>query len=635
LRVIINEDALEAGQEEALPLGFTIEATRATVKIPPPTMDPSFFRIVRGAVINGTPSTISTIWFKIIEYKYDGKFVELTGEPLHRSYQSITANSDYETVIESALVEVAAGVSIIPNYEGTAAWKAYQFYPTGRTIVLSPRKKLFTILQQKYLIFATEDGWDGSQDNMFFFVATDARNTDYTVTDQLFNYNARQEFRKIISRDEASVIRSDGASTSPIHNLGFLHSTASLPTNSAVQQAGSRTSKIPVHLKYRTGDKVDFASYGVGINPSAMRVNVIEVLDLQSTPAWYMILEALQWFGTTEGGAMPSTIEAAAPYTPLTTGNFDGILSVNDNNLQAAMETIDDHTHTGISTEEIQDTVGAMFSGNTETGITATYQDADGTIDLVATGGLTYNAATVTTGNVTAVSGNHYDCTIAGLTADRDFNLPTPGAAGEKIALRILDGDDTYELIIKANSTEITRVFIAGEYMEFMSYGTGAGDWRASQDGRIPCFAEMDRITSNANTTHSANTKTTVDWNNIPRNRGELADTANDRFNIRRAGQYEVSFQFRPAASVTDQKYLELILFGGASGTTEFGFAVNRVASTGAATLCVISNRPVTCAVADQIVAQFATEEANIGMLRNDAGDQSTGGSWYSIKEVL
>ena len=34
-------------------------------------------------------------------------------------------------------------------------------------------------------------------------------------------------------------------------------------------------------------------------------------------------------------------------------------------------------------TEVIQDTVGAMFSSNTETNITATYQDSDGTIDLV------------------------------------------------------------------------------------------------------------------------------------------------------------------------------------------------------------------------------------------------------------
>lgn len=33
--------------------------------------------------------------------------------------------------------------------------------------------------------------------------------------------------------------------------------------------------------------------------------------------------------------------------------------------------------------EEIQDVAGGMFSGNTETFITGTYQDADGTIDLV------------------------------------------------------------------------------------------------------------------------------------------------------------------------------------------------------------------------------------------------------------
>jgi len=36
-----------------------------------------------------------------------------------------------------------------------------------------------------------------------------------------------------------------------------------------------------------------------------------------------------------------------------------------------------------VTSEEVQDIVGAMFSSNTETGITATYQDVDGTIDIV------------------------------------------------------------------------------------------------------------------------------------------------------------------------------------------------------------------------------------------------------------
>ena len=37
----------------------------------------------------------------------------------------------------------------------------------------------------------------------------------------------------------------------------------------------------------------------------------------------------------------------------------------------------------GLTQEEVEDIAGAMFTGNTETLITATYQDADGTIDLV------------------------------------------------------------------------------------------------------------------------------------------------------------------------------------------------------------------------------------------------------------
>ena len=40
-------------------------------------------------------------------------------------------------------------------------------------------------------------------------------------------------------------------------------------------------------------------------------------------------------------------------------------------------------TNTQLSDEQVQDIVGAMFSSNTETRISATYQDADGTIDLV------------------------------------------------------------------------------------------------------------------------------------------------------------------------------------------------------------------------------------------------------------
>tara|TARA_R100001530_G_scaffold47808_3_gene35950 strand:+ start:1957 stop:4017 length:2061 start_codon:yes stop_codon:yes gene_type:complete len=42
-------------------------------------------------------------------------------------------------------------------------------------------------------------------------------------------------------------------------------------------------------------------------------------------------------------------------------------------------------TNTQLTTEQVQDIVGGMFTGNTETNISATYEDGDGTIDLVST----------------------------------------------------------------------------------------------------------------------------------------------------------------------------------------------------------------------------------------------------------
>lgn len=398
LRVSVSESGGVADEQLFQPLGFKLESLKATVTIQyaePLDYGASVFRIIRGALINGTPSTISSIWFVVIDFRYDGKFVTLEGEAITRLYTTATADSDYETVIETALTN-APFDPLIPNYEGAAAWKAYQFYPTGRTIVLSPTKKIFTLLQQKYLVFAVEDGWDGTDSNIFFFVATDARSTDYTVEDKLFNYNSHLESRRLISRDESNVITSTGDATATIHNLGFLHSTATQPTNAQNYTIG-RSSNLPVHLKRRTGDKVTITRNGVSYG--AIRIKVTEVLDTEATPAWYQIVEGLQWYGTTEGGAMPSTIEAAAPYTPLVTGHFDGVLSLNDNNLQAAMETIDDHDHGGLATSEgIQDIVGAMFTGNTETGGNLTYQDSDGTIDLEVTDA-TISTSDITTNN--------------------------------------------------------------------------------------------------------------------------------------------------------------------------------------------------------------------------------------------
>ncbi len=101
--------------------------------------------------------------------------------------------------------------------------------------------------------------------------------------------------------------------------------------------------------------------------------------------------------------------EGSSLSTAATTLNFVGSNVTATGTGAVKTITISD-SDTQLTTEQVQDIVGAMFSGNTETNITATYQDSDGTIDLVASGGSglqsrTTGAAT-STGLADAAAGN-------------------------------------------------------------------------------------------------------------------------------------------------------------------------------------------------------------------------------------
>ena len=114
------------------------------------------------------------------------------------------------------------------------------------------------------------------------------------------------------------------------------------------------------------------------------------------------------------------------------------------------------------TSEEIQDTVGAMFTNNTETGITATYQDADGTIDLVV-GTLnqdtTGSAATLTTPR-----------NIHGVAFDGSANIDlseviqdTVGAmfssnTETNISATYEDGDGTIDLVVPNTLSNVTEL---------------------------------------------------------------------------------------------------------------------------------------------------------------------------------
>ena len=89
------------------------------------------------------------------------------------------------------------------------------------------------------------------------------------------------------------------------------------------------------------------------------------------------------------------------------------------------------------SDEEIQDVVGAMLSGNTESGITVTYQDADGTID--------FSVASQTDENFTTADHSKLDGIEAGATADQTASeiltlIKTVDGSGSGLDADTLDG---------------------------------------------------------------------------------------------------------------------------------------------------------------------------------------------------
>jgi len=88
-------------------------------------------------------------------------------------------------------------------------------------------------------------------------------------------------------------------------------------------------------------------------------------------------------------GTLATTGDISDSLTALLAAGEDGVALADSSGVVAGSYTtgFDFAAHTTAdvvqTAEQGQDLVGAMFTGNTETNITATYQDADGTIDLV------------------------------------------------------------------------------------------------------------------------------------------------------------------------------------------------------------------------------------------------------------
>ncbi len=173
---------------------------------------------------------------------------------------------------------------------------------------------------------------------------------------------------------------------------------------------------------------------------------------------------------TVTTGTLVANIEGNV--TGNVTGNVSGSAGSATGNAATATALANARTIHGVSfdgsanidlTEVVQDTVGAMFSSNTETNITATYQDSDGTIDLVI-GTLNQD----TTGNAATATALASARTIHGVSFDGTANIDltevvqdTVGAmfgsnTETGITVTYQDGDGTIDLVVGTLNQDTT-----------------------------------------------------------------------------------------------------------------------------------------------------------------------------------
>ena len=313
---------------------------------------PDWIKVVleRGIVSNGTAYVLDSSKFTPIS----GSVERLTSKSLYVSTTieaelvspkavSFDGSTSYQTVITSFCT--AIGKTPVFKNPGAAYW-ASQFMPNGTTVTLADARSFLPLLQEKHLIFASDNGGEA----ILFFCAVDipAGNYDASIDPILYNlgtgYYAR---RRYMATDENNVVTYAGTVGDRLFNLGYKYDADPFP--SVYSQAQLLDFTLPINLQYQDGDK-----FGIdGNNYTMYPAQVIETFDPKASPGWQVKVKQLQYFGDTEGGSLSSDLSIKTPYMPVNTSMFNHILGPATNNIQSCFDVLDDHTHAGAPASQV------------------------------------------------------------------------------------------------------------------------------------------------------------------------------------------------------------------------------------------------------------------------------------------
>lgn len=316
---------------------------------------------------------------------------------------------------------------------------------------------------------------------------------------------------------------------------------------------------------------------------------------------------------------------------------FDGITISEGTDWEVCDGCVYTHSGTSLSRGTLQDsstgsaitfTSAAIVEQNPSAGLA-------GRIEQVA-----LVRVTGTDASITLAANTHYTWDLSILTADRTGTLPTTAAVGDVIEISAIVGNASYELLLStgsgqtcafggtavAASTEITRLFIAGESMRFVYEATNK--WTVEQDGRVPQSANLG-LTTDADGEGAAAwvlpTSFGGAWTQGAAT-GATTNTANGNINIRRAGTYNTTVMSRAKDSVADGQY-----YGVRIGKNNAEYRSRQSFASGAQTTSGILNDPgVVCAAGDTLQLYYVSQAGGVGA-RSSAGAVT----FISVTEVL
>ena len=297
----------------------------------------------------------------------------------------------------------------------------------------------------------------------------------------------------------SSVTISDGSNSTAVALGGTLTIQGTSNEVEVAESSGTVTVGLPAATQVTTSLGIGGGSTnGVQISQGAISIKnggTQSYIDFycESSNAHYARLQAPAH--SAFGGNITLTLPATTGTLALTSSDITG-------NAATATALATARTIHGVSfdgtanidlTEVIQDTVGAMVTGNTESNITVTYEDSDGTLDFSVTGGGSVSEAFKTI----SVSGQ--DDVVADAAADTltlvaGSNMTiTTNASGDTITFASSGSGGSQNLFstiavsgqsnVVADSTTDTLTLVAGSGMTLTTDASGDSITFASSGG--------------------------------------------------------------------------------------------------------------------------------------------------------